>query len=180
MIRNSIRSYSAKAIPYLSLTPNKFNSARSTWNLKPALPQGLVHNPPASVPNASKTPKAFLPTQDPRSTRLSHKSYTREQVDDMPVVYASSANPDYSVTPEIVSEIQSLRDSNPQEWTVNKLARKFQVSPAFVKVTTSINQVRKETLAQQEEAQKQQWPLQKQKARIDRKRRVELWLRNEF
>lgn len=175
----SIRSYSSK-VPTLTKVPNKFNAARSAFNLRPVLPQGLVHNPPASVPNSKNTPRAFLPTSDPRYNLISHRTYTAEEVQEMPVVYGSKAEKSYEVTPEIVKQIQDLRDSNPSEWTVNKLAKKFNTSPEFVKVTTSIAKERSTGLSQELDALKQQWPVQKQRARINRKRRVELWLRNEF
>ncbi|CAH2353437.1 54S ribosomal protein L20, mitochondrial [[Candida] railenensis] len=180
MFRNTVRHLSDKAVPFLSQPPNKFNAARSTFNLRPVLPQGLVHNPPASVPNSKSTPRAFLPSTDPRSTLISHRTYSSDEVADMPIIYSSKADRKYDITPDIVAEIQQLRSSNSAEWTVNKLAKKFGVSPSFVKVTTEVNEGRKAELSQQQKAERESWPVQKQKARINRKRRVELWLRNEF
>lgn len=174
------RSYSSK-VPTLTRVSNKFNSARSTFNLRPSLPQGLIHNPPASVPNSKNTPKAFLPSNDPRKNLVKHRTYSAAQVENMPVVFGSKiTDKSYELTPEIVQQIQDLRISNPSEWTVNKLAKKFNTTSNFIKVTTSISEDRKTKLSNELESVKQNWPAQKQTARINRKRRVELWLRNEF
>jgi hypothetical protein len=182
MIRSFARHYSGAkpTVPFVGQPKNKFNAARSTFNMRPQLPQGLIHNPPAAAPSPKNTPRAFLPPLDPRLALAPHKRYTAEEVLHMPVVYASKATKSYEITPDQVAQMQALRSAAPAEWTVNKLAAKFGVTPDFVKVTTSIDSERKAQLARELAAQQQQWPLHKQKARVNRKRRVELWLRNEF
>ena len=178
-MRSSLRFYLSREVPFLKQAPNKYSSS-STWNLKPNMPQGLVHNPPASLPRAMNTPKAFLPLKDPRRTAIHHKTFQRSEVDDMPVIYSSENPNKYLATPEVVKEMQLLRSSDPDRWTVNALAKSFGVSPFFVKVTTDIPTVRKAKIEEKLAETKQNWSRSTKEARQNRKKRVELWLRSEY
>lgn len=182
MFRQSIRRYSIKNIPFEAQPKNKYNAQRSTFNLKPVPTQGLVHNPPASIPMARNTPKAFLPANDPRLRKLEGKytTYSPEVLADMPVIYGMAKDKDYSMTAEVAKEILKLRTEDPAKWTISKLAKEFNVSKQSVNVVTLQNKERTAEVIGQVDELKKLWSDKKVMSRVDRKKRVQMWLRNEY
>ncbi|CAG87958.1 DEHA2E09570p [Debaryomyces hansenii CBS767] len=182
MLRNNIRRYSIKNIPFEAQPKNKYNAQRSAFNLKPVPTQGLVHNPPASVPIARNTPKAFLPPNDPRLHKLEgkYKTYSADVLEDMPVIYGMAKEKDYSMTAETAREILKLRTEDPSKWTVSKLAKEFNVSKQSVNVVTMKNEKRGEEVISQLEVLQEKWTNNKLMSRNDRRKRVQMWLRNEY
>lgn len=180
MFRHSIRRYSVKNIASETQPKNKYNAARSAFNLKPVPTQGLIHNPPASMPSVRDTPKAFLPANDPRLKFMAdrYKTYTPEEIADMPLIWG--AKKDYTLTPEVISEIVSLREQDPHKWSIAKLAAKFNVETNKVNVITGFSKTKQQMLLQELETVKKSWSNKTKIARDDRQRRKQMWLRNEF
>lgn len=170
-------------IPLVTTPKNKYNAARSAFNFKPAKQNGplLVHNPPQLSPHLKQTPKAFLPPNDPRRSldARNTKSYTREEVDNMPLIHGYG-NATYDITPKLVEEILTLRNQDPSTWTISKLARHFDVDKAKVNVITGSHKERQEVVEQALQHQQNTWHDHKRLAREDRRKRVQMWLRNEY
>lgn len=174
--------YSLKALPFQPVAKNKFNDKRSTFNFKALPSKGLVYNPPAAIISpAIKTPKAFLPKNDPRlKLEGKFKTYTSEELEDYPIIYGYSKEKSYNITPQMVKQIVELRNQNPAEWTISKLAKKFGIDQMKVNVITGLNKQRVEQIGEELDAFKKTWPTSKLNSREDRKKRVSMWLRNEY
>lgn len=129
MIRTSIRRISNKAIPYEPVPKNKYNQVRSQFNFKPDPTPGLVHNPPAAIVNPSmQIPKMFLPANDPRRNLETKRGFSKEIIDLMPIVDEAKFVPRAPYTQETAEQIRELRDSDPDNWTLHKLARRFKLN----------------------------------------------------
>ncbi|KAK6457973.1 mitochondrial ribosomal protein subunit L20-domain-containing protein [Scheffersomyces xylosifermentans] len=178
MLRNFIRRSSTSAsIPFEPVPINRYNQVRSQFNFKPKKTQGLIHNPASAIHRPSiKTPRAFLPESDPRRKLNTGPVFTKEQLQDYPIItaYKPQNERDYSVTPEIARKIIELRNEDPKTWTVTKLSKEFGLSIQKVNVFTGILDEHLKTKEVSELTDRQ-------KKRInEKKKRVELWLRNEF
>lgn len=188
MYRTSIRKYSTqvKNIPYQSKPINKYNADRSIFNFKPAkiTESQLIHNPSQSSPYLKQTPKAFLPENDPRRKynlgTKNQKTFTQQELDDMPIIYAESKDKVYDVTPDIVLKINELRKEDPVKWTISKLAKEFNIEQRKINYFTYNNKVKQDEDKSNLEIQKQSWNERKVNARIDRLKRAQMWLRNEY
>ncbi|OBA21127.1 hypothetical protein METBIDRAFT_11693 [Metschnikowia bicuspidata var. bicuspidata NRRL YB-4993] len=180
MLRTATRNISIKSLPHELQPKNKYNAVRSKFNMKPVPTQGLIYNPPASMPTVKETPRAFLPPNDPRLKLLAEKfkTYTPEELEEMPVIYATKK--DNSLTPEIVQEIIALRSEDPDKWSIAKLAAKFSVDAKKVNVITGSSKERQQKVLAQLAEQQSQWTGKKRLARDDRVKRKQMWLRNEF
>ncbi|KAK6197451.1 mitochondrial ribosomal protein subunit L20-domain-containing protein [Scheffersomyces amazonensis] len=183
MLRNSIRRSSTQStIPFQPVPLNRFNQDRSAFNFKPPRDkvkniQGLIHNPPAAIVKPSiKTPFAFLPANDPRRSLSRVEVFTKEELKNYPIItnYRTSEERDYNTTPETVAEIKRLREEDPSKWTISKLSIKFNLSPHRVNVFAG-------TLPDHLKKDENEGltPLQV-KRKEEKKKRVQLWLRNEF
>ena len=150
----------------------------------------IIFNPPSSAPSVFHTPFKFLPKSDPRRranlTALFGRSTTidydgdRATVTALPTVRAESQVPRHHLTKEDVEEIRRLRASDPNEWSVSALAKKFNCAPMFVMMCS---QATEEKLAQQKqkvEQAKARWGPIRAKAREDRRRRKEMIYRGEL
>lgn len=131
---------------------------------------------------ARNTPKAFLPANDPRLRKLEGKytTYSPEVLADMPVIYGMAKDKDYSMTAEVAKEILKLRTEDPAKWTISKLAKEFNVSKQSVNVVTLQNKERTAEVIGQVDELKKLWSDKKVMSRVDRKKRVQMWLRNEY
>lgn len=174
------RSYSFKAVPFEAQPKNRYSATRSKFNVKPVPTQGLIYNPPASMPSVTDTPRAFLPPNDPRLKVLAdkYKTYTQAELDDMPIIYATRK--DNSLTPDLVREMVTLRLENPDKWTVAALSAKFNVDRKKVNVVTGVCKERQLAVLQELEKQQKKWLEKKRHARDDRWKRKQMWLRSEF
>lgn len=181
MIRNFVRRNSTRTVPYETQPRNRYNQKSSSFNLKPVPTQGIVHNPPASAPLVWNTPKSFLPANDPRHKlpSLKYRTYSSEQLQDMPLIYGISNSRNYDVTPDIVKKLVDLRAADPNRWTIAKLAREFSINQNVVNVVTGVNEDRQEKLKTESEETKKNWSQDKAISRENRKKRVQMWLRNE-
>lgn len=164
MLKTFIRKSSS--LPYEPVPINTYNQVRSAFNIKPKRTQGIVYNPPAAISKPSiKTANAFLPNNDPRKT--SKVLFTKDELLKYPVINSYQAQQDrlYDVSSETVKEIAELRRSDPKEWTVGKLLKKFNI-PAN-KVNVFSGKVVEEDIVGGKKLE-------------DRRKRVGMWLRGEF
>ncbi|ABN67115.1 predicted protein [Scheffersomyces stipitis CBS 6054] len=177
MFRNFIRRSSSSSIPFEPVPINKYNQVRSQFNFKPKKTQGLVYNPASAIHKPSiKTPRAFLPTNDPRRQLNNEAEYTKEQLQHYPIItaYKAQGERDYSITAEVAKKIYDLRKQDPQTWTVAKLSKEFDIDLQKVNVLTGIldKKLKNNNLDGLNERQV--------KKATEKKKRVEMWLRNEF
>lgn len=180
MWKSSVRCYSIKNLPYESRPTNLYNPVRSAFNIKPKPTQGLIYNPPASASSLKNTPRAFIPKNDPRLSVLAdnYKTYTASELADMPLIYAHKK--EYNLTPDIVKEIITLRQEDPEKWSVNKLAQKFNIAAHKVNVITGFSRSKQEKVLRQLHEVQNKWHATTKKARSDRLKRKQMWLRAEF
>lgn len=180
MFKSAVRKYSIKHLPVETQPANKYNAARSAFNLKPVPTQGLIYNPPAALPSLKDTPKVFLPPNDPRLKFMADKFkvYSQEELAEMPVIYG--AKRDYTLTPEIIEQIIKLRSEDPDTWTIAKLAARFNVDAKKVNVVTGFSHQKQQRMLLELTKLKSEWSEKKALARQDRHRRKQQWLRGEF
>jgi len=87
----------------------------------------------------------------------------------------------YHLTPVDFEEMRKLRKEDPTNWTLNRLADRFQCTNFFAgKVTAGIisEEYRKEAFAEHV-ANKKRWGVRRRKAKEERVRRREAWGRDE-
>lgn len=180
MFKASLRRYSIKHLPVETQPTNKYNAARSAFNLKPVPTNGLIHNPPAAMPSLKDTPKVFLPKSDPRLKFMADrfKVYSPEELAEMPVIYG--AKKDYDLTPEIIEQIVKLRTEDSNKWTIAKLAEKFNIDAKKVNVITGFSLQKQQKMLQELTKLKKGWSQSRKMAREDRTKRKQMWLRGEF
>ncbi|KAL5612267.1 hypothetical protein BROUX41_000193 [Berkeleyomyces rouxiae] len=146
----------------------------------------IIYNPPSSAASVFHTPYKFLPKTDPR--RISNmqelfKTRSRLTEADLPPrldVPSRGAVPSYHLTREDAQEIQRLRATDPETWTIPKLAAKFQCSPVFITVCTQAPREYKEKLAKKMDVVKSRWGARRTQAREDRTKRKEMLFRGEL
>jgi hypothetical protein len=83
----------------------------------------------------------------------------------------------YHVTSEQVAEMQELRKSDPGQWTIDRLAEKYECSTLFVRIAAKNFEAGK-AHHERLDAVKDKWGRKKMLARRDRGRRKELWGRD--
>jgi hypothetical protein len=83
----------------------------------------------------------------------------------------------YHLGPEEVAEMQRLRKEDPKQWSLLRLAEKFQCSQLFVQIACKNVDAGQEHERRREEARKL-WGPRKMTARMDRVRRRDLWGRD--
>lgn len=146
----------------------------SGFNVKQVRTPGIVYNPPHAIKGPSlKTPKAFLPKNDPRKT-LPEKTYTPEELADYPLIqeYKLLNERVYDVTAETAQEIKQLRHSDPKEWTISKLSKKFNIPPYKILRFAGPIEKPKEEIPEV-------WTRQLG-VKLDREKRRKMWQRNEY
>ncbi len=150
----------------------------------------LLYNPPASAPSVYQTPFKFLPKSDPRrranltnlfksvsSQGPSEQSSSSLAALTSPIIPHKSYAPppkQYHLTEEDVAEMRRLRTLDPLEWSVQRLARKFQCSPIFVMIVVRSSSEHQARRQEQLAAVRQRWGPIRTKARADRAKRLEL------
>lgn len=78
-----------------------------------------------------------------------------------------------------MEEIRRLRGADPNVWTRDKLAKKFNCSNLFIGIVCEASKERKEGQQQILEAVKLKWGPRRRTAREDRGKRREMWGRDE-
>ncbi|KND02122.1 uncharacterized protein SPPG_02616 [Spizellomyces punctatus DAOM BR117] len=79
------------------------------------------------------------------------------------------------LTQQQIEEARTLRQEDPDTWTVQELARKYNSYPGFIMRIAPCPKDRKDMLKKQAETEFENLPLGKKKTRIDRIRRKALW-----
>lgn len=124
------------------------------------------------MPNVLHTPNLFLPKNDPRKVQGSSPQSLA------PSLFKPTEKR-YHVTEAEADEIRALRAQDPTEWSINKLAKKYDCSHLFVKFV--VGKLAPETKKMQQDvtaAVKSNWSKSKRTAREDREIRKELWQRD--
>lgn len=141
------------------------------------------------MPNVLHTPTIFLPPDDKR--RLLQKEVLQltggakskaksDKSQDMPPPVTQIRAKKYHLTEEDVKEMRRLRIEDPDQWSSNKLAKKFDCSVLFVSIAT--DGLGKRRQLQQEvvtEVVKSRWGPRRRLAREDRAIRKESWYRGD-
>lgn len=171
--RRSVSSFSKKReVP--TPFPTEYHPIRSASKTKIKLPEGVVHNPPSSIPTPYQTPSAFLPPNDPRKSapwnQVKHNTSTMPALSERPK--------SYNLTQAEVLEIQRLRQENPEKWTRKELAKKFGCSKFFISIASNTTVERQAEMDRRLEIIKSTWTQHRTDARSDRERRREIWLRD--
>lgn len=148
----------------------------------------IIHNPPPSMPNVYHTPLMFLPKHDKRrllQQPSEHKfmvntpAYTPSGQQRLPPPVSQPYTKKYHLTEADVEEMRRLRAEDPMEWSVGKLAKKFDCSRMFVQTaTSSVAQGKKELQQQVLEIVKSRWGTKRRVAREDRALRRERWYKD--
>ncbi|KAL6451302.1 hypothetical protein SBY92_002642 [Candida maltosa Xu316] len=177
MFQRSIRRVSStsksKSIPYQPIPRNKFNQTTSAYNLKPVPTEGLVYNPPAAIIKPyMQTPYIFLPENDPRRPLAKQQRIKPEIVNEMPIIrkYNGPNEREYNVTAETILKIKELRSKDPQRWTLKEISKEFNIE--LVKLHYFFR-------SEKEKKVEQNTGIISKKL-LDREKRRQLWLRNEF
>jgi hypothetical protein len=147
----------------------------------------IIFNPPASAPSVYHTPFKFLPKTDPRRrANLSQLFRTSEDVEagskgdgstlPPPSRESETRQRKYNVTEEQVEEMRRLRAEDPVQWSVLKLAAKFDCTPMFVMICCRPSDEHHAKERQRLQAIKARWGPRRTKAREDRFKRRTLLL----
>lgn len=146
----------------------------------------IIYNPPPSMPNIYHTPTIFLPKDDKR--RLLQQQQSQPQLAagtstgvssnkaKMPPPVRQPYTKKYHLKEGDLEEMRRLRTEDPDTWSANKLAKKFDCSVLFVSIATDGIATRKKL--QQElvtEVVKSNWGTKRRLAREDRAIRREKW-----
>ncbi|EXJ89794.1 hypothetical protein A1O3_02861 [Capronia epimyces CBS 606.96] len=169
---------------------SSYRRARSKLNIKPDasfLPSKteqhdhIIYNPPPSMPNIYHTPNIFLPNNDRRKvipdpeTRQLQLQLSHE----LPALKGQREKR-YHLTEKDVEEMRELRKTDPTQWTVNRLAKKFDCSPVFaIFVTEGLAKEKGEQQKLVTKIVKSRWGTKRREAREDRELRKERWYRDE-
>ncbi|KAG4429277.1 hypothetical protein IFR05_015244 [Cadophora sp. M221] len=145
----------------------------------------IIFNPPSSAPSVLHTPLKFLPKEDKRRQLLVSRFQSSTTTSTLPPpVYKTQRFPHHHLTDKDIAEILRLKRQDPEEWTNNKLSRKFNCSNHFISICldgcgAAGDAERKKAMAEELEAVKSQWGPRRRKAREDRAKRFELALKGE-
>ncbi|GAM82677.1 hypothetical protein ANO11243_006590 [Dothideomycetidae sp. 11243] len=162
----------------------------------------IIYNPPSSLPNIYHTPPRFLPASDPRrlataapattqlstpapappqsalqSLAFSRLAASSSSSSSQPTQLAPLSRPHerkYHLSEADVAEMRRLRSADHREWTVKKLALRFDCAEAFVRLAAPSPAAKEEQDAKILGV-KSRWGRSKREAREDRSRRKELW-----
>lgn len=136
----------------------------------------IIYNPPASQPSVYHTPTLFLPQDDPRRKLRPSASSSKA----LPAPVRQTQEKRYHLTEAQILEMRKLRFSDPMQWSVHKLAQKYDCSTLFVSLCTEgAAEVKKQQQKQVLEAVKASWGEKRRKAREERIVRRESWGRDE-
>lgn len=178
------------------------SSGRSrTSNTPPPSHDHIIYNPPPSAPNVYHTPLKFLPQSDIRARLAASSSATTSSTPSPsttapinpsstswpsnlplpPNVYNKTRERKYHLTPPDFDEMRRLRREDPAQWTLSRIADRFQCTAFFAgRVTAGIatEEYRREARRPHEEMRKK-WGKRRREAREQRVRRREGWSRDE-
>ncbi|CZS87877.1 hypothetical protein WAI453_000259 [Rhynchosporium graminicola] len=147
----------------------------------------IIFNPPSSAPSVFHTPLKFLPKEDKRRQLLAATAarFSSSPASALPPpIHKTQKFPHHHLSDTDIAEILRLKRQAPEEWTNNKLSRKFNCSHHFISICLDNCDVpgiekRKKLIADQEEVVKASWGPRRRKAREDRAKRIDLALKGE-
>ncbi|EDK45658.1 hypothetical protein PP707_06195 [Acetobacter pasteurianus] len=176
----------AKSIPYQPVPQNRFNPKRSAFNFKPKYTSGLVHNPPSAILQPSvQTPYLFLPPNDPRREMAKANRISPSIIQDMPIIreYRAPLQRDYSITAETVQKLKQLYAEDPVRWNLKALSKEFNIDMTRLRYffKTQLQKAKKmENLQKAMEGENEDTQRLPKRHVLDRKKRREMWMRNEY
>lgn len=104
------------------------------------MPDGLYYQPAPSPMDPEITPKAFLPSSDPRKSSSLYypeeETLIKSNIKYMPVIFEKKLAKKYGLTKENVLELQKMRDHGA---TRKQMKEKFHVSDFFISIATQRN-----------------------------------------
>jgi len=139
----------------------------------------IIFNPPSSAPNVLHTPIKFLPKEDRRKQLFA--SRTSPQAPRLPPVIPKfkPVGVRHHLTDVDIVEIRKLRSKDPEANTARKLAIKFNCSTYFISMVCEAPKEKKQRDEEARLAKVAMFGPKRTKAREDRKRRMELALRDD-
>jgi hypothetical protein len=171
--RSLLRGYATRPLPRPK-DPIMTSKNAVVTELAPGLT--FIHRPPPTAP----TPHSL--TTNPASPLLrkasSPPNLSASLADpSLPPVIGSGPRPtkSYHLMPEQIAEMKSLRASDPATYTVHKLAKQFECSPAFVQITAPLTKQERRSLDARLTEQKSSWGARKRLQREIRQKRRSLW-----
>ncbi|PHH85823.1 hypothetical protein CDD83_11131 [Cordyceps sp. RAO-2017] len=149
-------------------------------------PDSIIYNPPASEASPIHTPFLFLPHDDPRRQAMqamrdaASGSPPPSEPALPPAMRYRRRDPRYNLGREHLPEIRRLREEDPIEWSVQRLAAKFDCSPIFIQMVAPASPDHLKWLREKLERKKARWGPMKRQAREERKQRAEMLYRGEL
>jgi len=162
---------------------------RSRLNIKPdpdflpsktELHDHIIYNPPPSMPNVYHTPNIFLPKNDRRKVLPDPDTQEVQlrSAEQLPAMKGHTGKR-YHLTEKDLEEMRELRKTDPTQWSVNRLSKKFDCSPVFTHLVVEGLAPEKGVLQKQlTDIVKSNWGKKRREAREDREIRKERWLRD--
>lgn len=173
-----------------SRTKRALNIAPHPSFLAPEPQQRIVFNPPASAASVYHTPFKFLPKSDPRRRANLTALFGAAGLESPPAAAPAELPPrlhhEYyaakkrHLSPEDVAEMRRLRALDPVEWSVLRLANKYDCSPIFVMLAVRASPEHRARTRERLEDVKRRWGPIRTKAREDRRKRQDMLLRGEL
>ncbi|KIY02805.1 uncharacterized protein Z520_01270 [Fonsecaea multimorphosa CBS 102226] len=168
---------------------SSYRRTRSRLNIKPdpdflpsktELHDHIIYNPPPSMPNVYHTPNIFLPKNDRRKvfsdpeTQQSHLQSAQQ----LPAIPRQTGKR-YHLVEKDLEEMRELRRTDPTQWSVSRLSKKFDCSPVFTHmVVEGLAPEKGKEQKMVTEIVKSNWGKKRREAREDRQIRKERWYRD--
>jgi hypothetical protein len=162
-----------KFLPQDDIRRKLFETGRSMYNLQ---------NAASSSPSASGQPRSPIAIPGTALHEIPHgfpSGLAPRAPDDAPLPPPISAPyvPAAALTQAQVDEIRRLRLEDPAKWPLRRLARRFGCSYRLV-AAIQVSREAHEREVREAEGQRERWSERRAKARVDRGRRRELWIRD--
>ncbi|OAP58635.1 hypothetical protein AYL99_07725 [Fonsecaea erecta] len=168
---------------------SSYRRTRSRLNIKPDpdfLPSKtephdhIIYNPPPSMPNVYHTPNIFLPKNDRRKVLPDPETQrTQLQLAQQLPAISGQAEKRYHLAENDLEEMRQLRRTDPTQWSVSRLSKKFDCSPVFTHlVVEGLAPEKGKEQKMVTEIVKSNWGKKRREAREDRQIRKERWYRD--
>ncbi|KAI1468101.1 mitochondrial ribosomal protein subunit L20-domain-containing protein [Daldinia caldariorum] len=162
-----------KIAPHPSFFPPDFASSSESSTQ-------LIYNPPSSAPSVYHTPFKFLPPSDPRR-KANLAQLLRPSADDAAPSKSAALPPElkdrerkYNVTEEQVEEMRMLRATDPERWSVLRLAERYGCAPYFILMCCRAPEDHRQRERERLEGVKARWGAIRAAAREERKKRKDM------
>ena len=166
-----------------------YRRTRSRLNIKPdpdflpsktELHDHIIFNPPPSMPNVYHTPNIFLPKTDRRKIYRDPdtKAPQIQSAQQLPAL-GGPHEKRYHLVEKDLEEMRQLRKSDPVQWSINRLAAKFDCSRIFTHfVVEGLAPEKGKEQKVVTDIVKSNWGKKRREAREDRQIREERWLKD--